>query len=412
MTTSPKFFNAAPYWDGYVGGEYKPEFEVKTGLPAATIANIAEHVTSTPKDFTVHPKLQKLLDQRKEMGAGKKGIDWGMAEQLAFGSLLQEGYPIRVSGQDARRATFNQRHAVFYDYKTNAECIPLSTIGKGDFQIYDTILSEAGVMGFEYGYSRGTPEGLVCWEAQFGDFVNGAQIIIDQFISAAEDKWGLLSGLVLLLPHGFEGQGPEHSSARLERFLQLCGEDNMQVIQPSNAAQYFHALRRQVIRKWRKPLIVMTPKSMLRLSAACSQVAEFEADEFLNVIQDPMPTDDVSKVILCTGKIVHDLRAEREKRGLKDTAIVTLEQLYPFPEHELEEVLSKYTQMKNLVWVQEEPANMGALSFVRPYLDQLADRGTVSTVRRSTSASPATGSHKAHELEQKALIHLAFAGSH
>ena len=411
-TTQPKFFNAASYWEGYFGGDYKPEFEVKTGLSADILAKVADHVTTTPKDFVTHPKLQKLLEQRKEMGSGKKGIDWGMAEQLAFGSLLQEGFPIRVSGQDARRATFNQRHAVFFDYKTNAEFIPLASIGNGQFQIYDSILSEAGVMGFEYGYSRGTPEGLVCWEAQFGDFVNGAQIIIDQFLSAAEDKWGLLSGLVLLLPHGFEGQGPEHSSARLERFLQLCGEDNMQVVQPSNAAQYFHVLRRQVLRKWRKPLIVMTPKSMLRLPAACSQIAEFEAGEFLNVIQDPIAAEGVTKVILCSGKIVHDLRAEREKRGLTDTAIITLEQFYPFPEHDLEVVLSKYGEIKSLVWVQEEPANMGALSFVRPYLDQLADRGTVSTVRRSASASPATGSYKAHDMEQKALVHLAFAGSH
>ncbi len=411
MTAQPQFFSDAPYWEGYFGGEYKPEFEVPTGVSKEVLTKITEHVTTPPNDFTVHPKLQKLLEQRKEMGLGKKAIDWGMAEQLAFGSLLIEGHPVRIAGQDSRRATFNQRHAVFYDYKTNAEAIPLANIGSGAFQVYDSILSEAGVMGFEYGYSRGTPEGLVCWEAQFGDFVNGAQIVIDQFLSAAEDKWKLLSGLVLLLPHGFEGQGPEHSSARLERFLQLCGEDNMQVVQPSNSAQYFHLLRRQTKRKWRKPLIVMTPKSMLRLPAAGSQLVEFETGSFQNVIPDLLPPEKITKVILCSGKIVHDLRAEREKRGLTDTAILTLEQLYPFPEHELEDVLSAYTGMKNLVWVQEEPANMGALSFVRPYLDQLADRGKVSTVRRSTSASPATGSYKAHDMEQKALIHLAFASS-
>ena len=412
MTSQPSFFNHAPYWTGYFGGEYKPEYDVDTGVSAETLKKIADHITSPPQTFNVHPKLQKLLEQRKEMGAGTRPVDWGMAEQLAFGSLLLEGHPVRISGQDARRATFNQRHAVYYDYQTGEELIPLASLSQSQFQAYDSILSEAAVMGFEYGYSRGMPEGLTCWEAQFGDFVNGAQIIIDQFLSAGEDKWRLLSGLVLLLPHGFEGQGPEHSSARLERFLQLCAEDNMQVVQPSNAAQYFHLLRRQVTRKWRKPLVVMTPKSMLRLPAAASLLKDFEKGQFQNIIPDQMDPEGVAKVILCSGKIVHELRAERARRGLTDTAIFTIEQLYPFPQEELEHELSRFTALKNLVWVQEEPANMGALSFVRPYLDQLTERGKVSTVRRSASASPATGSHKAHELEQKALIHLAFAGSH
>lgn len=411
MTTKPKMFKLPEYWDNYIGGEYSSSYEVDTGVSEEILAAVTNCITTVPSSFTVHPKLQKLLEQRKEMGTGKKPIDWGMAEQLAMGSLLLEGSPVRISGQDSRRATFNQRHAVYYDHKTGSEYIPLSTISKSKFQVYDSILSEAAVMGFEYGYSRDYPETLVCWEAQFGDFVNGAQIIIDQFLSSAEDKWKLLSGLTLLLPHGFEGQGPEHSSARLERFLQLCAEDNMQVVQPSNAAQYFHLLRRQVRRKWRKPLIVMTPKSMLRLPAATSPLSEFTSGRFKNVIGDDTAYDSASRVIICSGKIVHELRTERTKRETKDTAIITLEQLYPFPETELAEELSRYENVKNVIWVQEEPANMGALFFVRPYLDQLADRGTVSTVRRSASASPATGSAKAHELEQKALIHLAFAGS-
>jgi len=413
MKTQPQFFKLPDYWDGFVGGEYSPALEVDTGVETATLNMIAEKLTHPPQTFTVHPKLQKLLEQRYEMGTGKRGIDWGMAEQLAMGSLLLEGHPVRITGQDARRATFNQRHAVYHDYKTGEEFYPLANLSasQGRFQTYDSILSEAAVMGYEYGYSRDYPEALTCWEAQFGDFANGAQVIIDQFISAGEDKWKLLSGLVLLLPHGFEGMGPEHSSARLERFLQLCAEDNMQVVQPSTAAQYFHLLRRQVKRKWRKPLIVMTPKSMLRLPAATSDLSMLTSGRFENVIGDTEEFNKAERVLICSGKIVHELKAERQKRGANDTAIITIEQLYPFPETELARELSRYGNLKNVVWVQDEPANMGALFFVRPYLDQLADRGTVSTVRRSASASPATGSHKAHELEQRALIHLAFAGS-
>lgn len=410
MTKKPKFVADPEYWAGYVGGEYSPALETETRVSTESLAKVFYAITTIPAGFSVYPKLQRLLDQRREMGEGKREIDWGTAELLAFGTLLQEGHPVRLTGQDCRRATFNQRHAVYYDTKTGGEYIPLANLG-ARFQVYDSILSEAAVMGYEYGYSLESPEALVCWEAQFGDFANGAQIIVDQFLSAGEDKWKLLSGLVLLLPHGFEGQGPEHSSARLERFLQLCGEDNMVVAQPSTAAQYFHLLRRQVKRKWRKPLIVMTPKSMLRLPAAASPIEDFTDSNFQNIIGD-REYESATRVILCSGKIVHELRAERTKRGLTDTAIVHIAQLYPFPQEELAEELSYHQKLKNLIWVQDEPANMGALSFVRPYLDQLADRGTVSTVRRSASASPATGSAKAHELEQRALIHLAFAGSH
>ena len=345
------------------------------------------------------------------MAAGNRPVDWGMAEALAFGTLLAEGKPVRLSGQDSRRGTFSHRHAVLFDYETEAEYCPLARLAtpQTKFEIYDSALSEASVLGFEYGFSRDFPERLVCWEAQFGDFANGAQVIIDQFITAGEDKWGLLSGLVLLLPHGYEGMGPEHSSARLERFLQLCADDNIQVVQPSTAAQYFHLLRRQVRRRWRKPLIVMTPKSMLRLSAACSPIGELSSGRFCVIGADEPQYQNAEKLLLCSGKIVHELRSERAKQAAHRTAILSLEQLYPFPDLELAAILEQYSELQHIVWVQEEPANMGALTFVRPYLEQLADRSKIAAVRRSENASPATGSAKAHEIEQQALIHLAFA---
>ncbi len=314
-------------------------------------------------------------------------------------------------GQDSRRATFNQRQSVHLDTKTEAEFTPLSNLreGQATFEVYDSQLSEAGAVGFEYGYARDFPEALVLWEAQFGDFVNGAQIIIDQFLSAGEDKWSLLSGLVLLLPHGYEGQGPEHSSARVERFLQLCGEDNMQVAYPSTAGQYFHLLRRQVLRKWRKPLVVFTPKGFLRNPAAAVPLSSLASGSFKNVIDDGDEFVNAERILICTGKIAHELRAERKKQNHQDVAIVSLEQLYPFPEDEVSAVLEKYSEARVIVWVQEEPANMGALFYVRPLLERLAGGRTVTTVKRSASASPATGSAKAHSMEQDAIIKFAFA---
>jgi 2-oxoglutarate dehydrogenase E1 component len=276
----------------------------------------------------------------------------------------------------------------------------------GWIEIYDSFLSEAAVLGFEYGFSRDYPEALVLWEAQFGDFANGAQIIVDQFVTAGEDKWGLLSGVTLLLPHGYEGQGPEHSSARMERYLQLCGEDNIQVCQPSNAAQYFHLLRRQALRHWRKPLVVMTPKSMLRHKDSASTVADLARNRFLNVVPDPQ-VQDARRLILCTGKIGHELKRERDKRKDADTAVVFLDQLYPFPEAELGAVLEGYPNLRDILWVQEEPANMGALFFVQPRIERLAGRA-IRTLKRSASGSPATGSAKAHGLEQQTLLTLAF----
>jgi 2-oxoglutarate dehydrogenase E1 component len=339
-------------------------------------------------------------------------VDYGMAEALAFGTLLLEGIPVRLTGQDTRRGTFNQRHAALIDTQNEAEYVPLEHLAANQArcEIFNSSLSEAGVLGFEYGYSRDYPEALVAWEAQFGDFVNGAQVIIDQFISAAEDKWDLPSGVVLLLPHGYEGQGPEHSSARLERFLQLAAEDNLQICQPSTAAQYFHLLRRQALRRWRKPLVVFTPKSMLRRPESASSLAEFADDRFLNVVPE-RDIQDVQRILLCTGKIGHELRAERKRRGDTETAVVFLDQLYPFPEAELTAELARHIQAREIVWVQEEPANMGALFYVVPRIRELAGDLPVRSIKRSASASPATGSGKAHDLEQKTLLTLAFTTS-
>ena len=412
ITKQPQFARLPDYWKSFTGGFYEPQFEVETAVKPERLAEIAERLVAYPDTFNIHPKIKRGLDQRREMAAGNKPLDWGMAEALAFGSLLWEGVPVRVSGQDSRRATFNQRQAVHYDTKTEEIYIPLANLSEAQarFEIYDSMLSEAAAVGYEYGFARDYPEALVCWEAQFGDFVNGAQIPIDQFISAGEDKWQLLSGVTLLLPHGYEGMGPEHSSARIERFLQLCGEDNMQVAYPSTAAQYFHLLRRQALRKWRKPLIVATPKSMLRQPAAASPIEELSNGSFQTIVRDDPQYLEAERILFCTGKIVHELRAERKKAEHNDTSIIALEQLYPFPEDEIAAALAEYASSRIIVWVQEEPANMGALSFVKPQLERLANgKRNVTTVKRSASASPATGSAKAHAMEQEALIKFAFA---
>ena len=380
-----------------------------TGLTAELLGEVSAILSSYPADFHIHPKVKKLLEQRAEMGAGKRAVDYGYAELLAFGTLLREGTPVRLSGQDSRRGTFNQRHSVLIDTENEAEYVALEHISANQpfVEILNSTLSEAGVLGFEYGFSRDYPEALVMWEAQFGDFANGAQVIIDQFISAAEDKWDLPSGVVLLLPHGFEGQGPEHSSARLERFLQLAGEHNIQICQPSNASQYFHLLRRQARRAWRKPLVVMTPKSMLRNPEAASPLADLTRPQFLTVVPDS-EVEHGERVLICSGKIGHELRAERRRRNDHSTAILFLEQLYPFPDEDIAAEFAKHSG--EIVWVQEEPANMGALFFVLPRLRRLAgEHRALRSVKRSASASPATGSAKAHELEQKTLITLAFS---
>ena len=397
------------YWNNYFGGLYRPEYDIETGLSPDDLSELTARLTTYPADFHIHPKVKKLLEQRAEMGNGKRLVDYGMAEALAFASLVKTGTHVRMSGQDSRRGTFNQRHSVLIDIENEDEYVPLENIAPGQArcEIYNSTLSEAGVLGFEYGYSRDYPESLVLWEAQFGDFVNVAQAIIDQFISAGEAKWNLLSGLVMLLPHGYEGQGPEHSSARIERFIQLAAKHNIQIAQPSNAAQYFHLLRRQALRHWRKPLVVFTPKSMLRHPDASSPIEDFTHKNFLNVIPDN-EVGEAERILICTGKIGHELQAERKKRKDTSTAIVFLEQLYPFPEAEVAAEFDRHGKHADIVWVQEEPANMGAMFNMLPRLKRLAGDRPVLSVKRSSSPSPATGSGKAHEVEQKTLLTLAF----
>jgi len=409
LEKNPPMRKLPEYWNAYLGGRYNAAMEVDTGVPESELTSIGEAVASYPKGFHIHPKVKKLLEQRLEMARGKRAIDYGMAEALAFGSLVQQGTPVRLTGQDTRRGTFNQRHAALTDIETETDYVPLEHVSPKQawFEVYNSPLSEASVLGFEYGFSRDFPEALVLWEAQFGDFANGAQIIIDQFVAAGEDKWNLLSGVVLLLPHGYEGQGPEHSSARLERFLQLAARDNIQICQPSTAAQYFHLLRRQALRAWRKPLVVFTPKSMLRNPVACSSLAELAAPRFQRVIPD-CGDGSATRVLLCSGKIRHELEGERKKRKDTSSAIVTLEQLYPFPEADCAAEMDRHANAREFVWVQEEPANMGALAFLMPRLERLARGRAVLSVKRSASASPATGSHKAHEMEQGTLLSLAF----
>ncbi|HET8926057.1 MAG TPA: 2-oxoglutarate dehydrogenase E1 component [Candidatus Acidoferrum sp.] len=407
----PRLRKLPEYWSPYFHGRYKLEYEADTGLTREKLAEITDGLVRVPDGFHVHPKIVKLLEQRAEMGHGKRPVDYGFAESLAFASLLLEGTPVRLTGQDTQRGTFNQRHAVLIDTQTEHNYLPLCHLSKDQAfcEIYNSSLSEAGCLGFEYGFSRDYPEALVLWEAQFGDFVNGAQVIIDQFISAGDDKWNLPSGIVLLLPHGYEGQGPEHSSARLERFMQLAAEDNMQMCQPSTAAQYFHMLRRQVRRPWRKPLIVFSPKSMLRHPDASSSIETFTEPRFLPLVPD-REIQDARRILIASGKVGHELRAERRRRKDTSTAIFFLDQLYPLPRMEIDMAIAEHPQAREIIWVQEEPGNMGALGYVLPRLERIAKAHglNIRSVKRSASASPATGSAKAHELEQKTLIALAF----
>ncbi len=417
LDKKPSLRTLPAYWDRYRGGWYKPEYEVRTGLDSGQIAELTRPLTSWPESFHIHKKIETLLKQRAEMGTGKRPIDYGMAEALAFASLLRQGTPVRLSGQDSRRGTFAHRHSVLIDVENGGEHTPLAHVApdQARFEVYDSMLSEAAVLGFEYGYSRDYPEALVLWEAQFGDFANGAQIIIDQFIAASEHKWNLLSGVVMLLPHGYEGQGPEHSSARLERYLQLAADDNIQICQPTTAAQYFHLLRRQALSLWRKPLVVLTPKSMLRHRDSSSSLADLAGEHFLKVVPD-REVEDARRVLLCTGKIAHELRHERARRQAgaashaattTPTAILALDQLFPLPKAEIAAELARHPHCNDLVWVQDEPANMGALFYVHPRLERLTGR-SVRSVRRHASGSPATGSGKAHLMEQQTLLALAF----
>jgi 2-oxoglutarate dehydrogenase E1 component len=397
-------------WTPYKGGPDKNVPEVDTTVKREVLLDLATKLAALPLGFSAHPKVKAIIDQRRDKIASGEPFDWGTAEHLAFASLVAENRRVRISGQDARRGTFSHRHATLFDAKTGARHTPLANLGAGKFEVYDSPLSEQGVLGFEYGYSLDQPDGLVIWEAQFGDFVNGAQVIIDQFIASAEDKWLRLSGLCLLLPHGYEGAGPEHSSARVERFLQISASDNMQVVNCTTPAQLFHCLRRQVLRPWRKPLVVFTPKSLLRHKAAVSTVDDLAKGSFQRVILDT-ETDpkDVKRVLLCTGKVYYELAEAREKQGRKDVAIIRLEQLYPLNDA-LVNALAPYKEGTPLVWVQEEPRNMGAWYFMNANLRQhIGDRLPLSAVGRPAAASPATGSHASHVFEQQRLIEEAFA---
>jgi 2-oxoglutarate dehydrogenase E1 component len=404
------------YWSGYAGGPESSVEDVDTSVEPSVLSDLILRLTQVPKGFQPHKKLERLFSLRRQMAEGSRSLDWGAAELAAFASLLVEGAPVRLSGQDVERGTFSHRHAVIHDVITGESFGPLEHLAsdQGRVEIENSALSEAGVLGFEWGYSLDCPEGLVVWEAQFGDFCNVAQVIIDQFISSGEDKWNRLSGLVLLLPHGFEGMGPEHSSARLERFLILAAEDNMQVVQPTTPAQVFHLLRRQVLRKWRKPLIVFSPKSLLRHPRATSSLAELAGGRFQRVLPDTsaQEPEDVTRVLLCTGKIYYELEEYREEIGRDDVALVRIEQLYPLPKRGLAHALEQYRPGIPVVWVQDEPRNMGAWGYIRVMFgERLLGRFPLSAVTRDKSASPATGSASSHRIEQRELIAAAFGSA-
>jgi len=389
---------------------FKP---VKTSISEKTLRTIVDGLTTVPSDLRVLPKIRKtVLERRREVFEKGGPYDWAYGEALAFGSLMLQGIPIRLSGQDSRRGTFSHRHSVFYDEVSRERYIPLQHLApdQARFCVYNSPLSEAAVLGFDYGYSMDYPNMLCMWEAQFGDFANGAQVIIDQFIASAETKWLRPSSLVMLLPHGYEGQGPEHSSARLERFLQLCADENMEVCNLTTPAQYFHVLRRQMLRDFRKPLVIMTPKSLLRSEAAVSTAVDFTNGEFHTIVDGPSPADPagIDRLILCTGKVYYDLQSYREKNGFSDrSALVRLEQIYPLDEEMLRKVTAPYAKAKEIVWCQEEPENMGAWHHLLPRFMKFFGR-TVSYAGREAGASTAVGSTAAHKIEQAALLAQAF----
>jgi 2-oxoglutarate dehydrogenase E1 component len=410
--------NKADWFEGAWSGLGRPDEaiterrNVATGCDEATAREIGKVLTNVPADVAIHKTLARIVDARREMFESGAGFDWATAEALAFGTLLRDGHPVRLSGQDSGRGTFSQRHSVWVDQTNGAKYIPLTQVGPARFEVRDSPLSEFGVLGFEYGYSIADPQTLVLWEAQFGDFANGAQTIIDQFIAAGEAKWLRANGLVMLLPHGYEGQGPEHSSARPERFLQLCAEDNMQVANCTTPANYFHILRRQMIRDFRKPLVIMTPKSLLRHKAAVSSLADFTGEShFMRILSDPKaPKDtDVRRLVLCTGKLAYELFEARDAAGDKGTAIVRIEQLYPFPGEALLARLKRMTNLQEVVWAQEEPMNQGYWAHVEPRIERRLGEAGLKPKRpiyagRAPAASPATGLAKRHAAEQAALI--------
>ena len=410
--------NAADWFGGRWSGLSKPadpetaRRNVPTGMTRKLFDSLGRTLTTVPEGHNIHPTLNRVLDAKKIMFTSGENFDWATGEALAFGSLLSEGYGVRLSGQDSGRGTFSQRHGVWVDQTSEEKYVPLSTLPHGRFEILDSPLSEFGVLGFEYGYAGAEPKTLVLWEAQFGDFVNGAQTMIDQFIASGEAKWLRANGLVMLLPHGYEGQGPEHSSARLERFLQLCAEDNIQVANCTTPANYFHLLRRQMVRPFRKPLVVMTPKSLLRHKLAVSKAEDFQGEShFMRILSDTdAPADtDVKRLILCSGKVAYDLMEARDASGDKNSSIVRIEQLYPFPTEPLIVRLKRMTNLEELVWAQEEPRNAGSWSFVDPYLEECLAQANVGPTRaryagRRGAAATATGLAKRHQAEQAALV--------
>ena len=399
------------------GGARKGE----TAVPLETLKAVGQGLTRLPDGFNLHRTIGRILGLKQKMIETGEGIDWATGEALAFGTLLTEGCPVRLSGQDSGRGTFSQRHSVLIDQKTEDRFIPLDNLrpDQARYEVHDSLLSEAAVLGFEYGFTLAEPRALVLWEAQFGDFANGAQVIIDQFIASGESKWQRMSGLVLLLPHGYEGMGPEHSSARLERFLQLCAEDNMQVVNVTTPAQYFHVLRRQIQRKFRKPLVVMTPKSLLRHKLCVSKLADMgPGTSFHRVMADDAgmgENPEVKRIVLCSGKVYYDLLEEHAKLRLKNVALLRLEQLYPFPVEALHAELVRFPKAERLVWCQEEPKNMGAWSFVAPLLERAVGEAGLKTgaavyAGRAEAASPATGQHSKHVAQQAKLVEAALVG--
>lgn len=388
------------------------DWEADTAVAHRTLKRIADRATMIPEGLNAHRTVQRIMKARAEMVAGSQPVDWGCAEMLAFGSLLMERTPVRLVGQDSQRGTFAHRHAVWHDVKTGEKYTPLANLSadQGEFAVLNTMLSELAVLGYEYGMTSADPRRLILWEAQFGDFANGAQAIIDQYIASAEAKWHRMSGIVLLLPHGYEGQGPEHSSARLERYLQLCAKNNLQVCYPSTPAQLFHVLRRQMHRSFRKPLIVMTPKSLLRHKACVSDIGEFTQGMFRTVIDDAAVADPaaVRRVLLCTGKLYYELVSGRESRELDGVAVVRVEQLYPFAEAPLRDIVARYAAAEEFCWVQEEASNMGAWSFLQPLIEELlGDDRPLRYVGRDEAASPAVGDHLQHQSEQREIVEQA-----
>ncbi len=404
-------------WSPFLGAKWTDHAD--TGIPLAELTRIGERLTQVPDGFTVHPLVKKLLADRLAMARGEHPVDWGMGEHLAFATLVANGYAIRITGQDSGRGTFTHRHAVLHDQKRerwdDGTYVPLQNVSEGQapFTVIDSVLSEAAVLGFEYGYATAEPNVLTIWEAQFGDFANGAQVVIDQFISSGEAKWGRQCGLTLMLPHGYEGQGPEHSSARIERFLQLCADNNMQVVQPTNGAQIFHVLRRQMIRPFRKPLVIFTPKSLLRNKNATSPLEDLATGSFQPVIGEVdanIAPDDVKRVLLCSGKVYYDLTHARAEQDRKDVAILRIEQLYPFAHKSFQAELQKYPNAKELVWVQDEPQNQGPWFYVQHHLyENMSDGQKLGYAGRPASASPAVGYLAKHQEQQRALIEQAFS---